>query len=726
MGLMMGGEPTFVSDDDFESPQWRTEALGAEKYHQAVKLLGRLELCFAPRGSLLQYGLGKQYPGEPGPRWALGCYWREDHHPLWHDLSLRAIEGQAYEHNRATAEQFTQILVRQLGVSANGIHWAEDSHTKDWAGYVIPLLPIQVHDQLRWSTCRWDLGDELKSLPLIPSKAQIGLRLPLDAIAIPESLIPEAIVSLNSPPTVTEGTPLEMPTNSIRVALGIETRAGTLRVFVPPLSSARSFVDLISAIEATAQETQIPVLIEGYPPPTHSGMGGFQITPDPGVIEVNIHPVVAWSELVDQTRLIYEEAQQCHLGAEKYTWLGRRVSTGGGAHITIGGQTPDSSPLLRRPDLLRSLMSYWQNHPSLSYLFSGLFVGVTSQAPRLDETRPGTLYELDNAFQVLQPGCDIKPELLDALLGNLLVDITGNTHRTALCIDKLYPVSAPRLQWGLLEFRGFAMPPNAPMRLLQLLLVRALVAWFWQQPYTEPLRGWGTMLEDQFFLPNYLYQDLQKVLTELDQAGYEFKLDWFDPFLEFRFPTIGVAEMSSSSAQPMQLELRHAIEPWPVVSSADSGSSRLVDSSTERIQVTLKGVDPEHPATVVCNHCQVPLMPTNQPGEWVGAVRFRTYQTTTLAHPLLDPHPSLVLEVVDATGRSQGGCTYYTSPPEGQLYEGLPKSSKEAAQRRAVQFRLHGPSSEKISYRTVPIHPDYPHTLDLRRVGATAKVCQQP
>jgi uncharacterized protein (DUF2126 family) len=721
VGLTMGGEPTFVSQDDFESLQWRTAALGVDKRRLASQLLWRLEQRFSQGGSLLHYGLGKLYPGEAFPRWSLGCYWREDHAPIWVNPTLRAEDGKEYGHTQATAERFVGTLIRHLGISSTGLLTAQDRLSGDWAGYVLPLLPITVQGQLRWSTCRWLLPEGQESLQLIPGDSQIGLRLPLTEISWSDCLIKEAVAPLDATPTVTAGPVVDSPPNSIGIALGVEIRGGTLRVFLPPLTSARSFIDLITAIEAATTETAIPILIEGYPPPVNRGICGFQITPDPGVIEVNIHPAETWQDLVAQTHILYAEANHCRLSAEKYSLDGRRISTGGGAHITIGGQTPQTSPLLRRPDLLRSLISYWQNHPSLSYVFAGLFVGPTSQSPRLDEARHETLYALEIAFQALKPGQALAPEVLDSLLGNLLVDASGNAHRTALCIDKLYPAQIPSLQWGLLEFRGFTMPPHPTLRLLQLLLIRALVAWFWQHPYTEPLRRWGTTLHDRFLLPYYLHQDLAAVMADLQQAGYGFELAWFEPFLDFRFPTYGAVSLVDSAGLPLALELRHAIEPWPVIGQAvlSGGTARTVDASMERLQVTVRGeaLTETRDYEVVCHQYRIPLMATVTPGEWVGSVRFRARQTTPISHPVLAPHPSLIFDVVDRqTLRSQGGCTYHVQSPQANPYPGFPTHPTEAAARMTERFIPHGPGSEPIAYRDAPSSLEYPSSLDLRRV----------
>ncbi len=554
VSLTMGGEPTFVSIDDFESMQWRFDALGEEKRKIAGELLRRLEHKFCQGGGMLHYGLGKWYPGEILPRWAFGCYWREDGVAIWGDRSLIAEDGRDYGYTQNDAKVFMETLVKNLGVNPECIIAAYEWETEAVGAYTLPLLPVlkpspritdvsSVPEELYWSSCRWKLPEEegetgkMPVLHLLKGDSPAGFRLPLSSLSWSE-LEPEARVPIDYKPTAISPEPIESGENSIRVALSVEAKEGNLRVFVPPITSARSFLDLIAAIEKTAVETKMMVAIEGYTPPSNAGIKGFQITPDPGVIEVNIHPAANWEELKEITTTLYEEARLCRLGTEKYMLDGRRVGSGGGAHITIGGKEVSESPLLRRPELLRSLISYWQNHPGLSYLFSGMFVGATCQSPRVDEARHESLYELELVFEYLQPGQEIAPEVVDRLLRNILVDVTGNAHRSAFCIDKLFPTGNYRGQLGLLEFRAFAMPTDARMSLLQMLLIRALVAWFWERPYTRDLIRWGTMLHDRFLLPHYIGEDIKAVIADLREAGFGFEFEWFAPFFEFRFPSL--------------------------------------------------------------------------------------------------------------------------------------------------------------------------------------------
>ncbi|MEB3885134.1 transglutaminase family protein [Lyngbya sp. CCY1209] len=721
VGLTMGGEPTFVSIDDFESPQWQVQALGEEKRQLAGQLLHRLKDKFSSGGGLLHYGMGKWYPGEILPRWALGCYWREDGTPIWRDRNLMAVDGKDYGYTVPQAETVIRELTKQLGINQNSIIPTYELETEELAGFALPILPVLWEGELRWSSCDWKLPDE--KLILLKGDSPLGFRLPLNAIAWAEELHPEARVPLTHKPAVVGSEPINLPDNSVRVAMAVEVRGGCIHVFLPPITSARCFLDLITAIENTAKTVDIPVLIEGYTPPGNDGIVGFQITPDPGVIEVNIHPAKNWEELVKITASLYEEARLCRLGTEKYAIDGRRISTGGGAHITIGGKTAEESPLLRRPDLLRSLISYWQNHPSLSYLFSGLFVGPTSQSPRVDEARHESLYELEIAFQELQPGREVPPELVDRLLRNLLIDVTGNTHRSAFCIDKLYPVENYRNQLGLLEFRAFAMPPHPRMGLLQMLLIRSLVAWFWEHPYTQPLIRWGTTLHDRFLLPYFIEEDLGAVLQELNAAGYPFELSWFKPFVEFRFPPYG-----EITRDGVTLELRHAIEPWHVLGeeTGSDGTARYVDSSMERLQVMLRGAVGNSPGldgfssryVVTCNGYPVPLKSTGNMGEYVGGVRFRARQYAALLHPSIESHSPLLFDIIDTwTMRSLGGCTYHVNPPNGIIHKTFPVNEREAESRMLERFVPMGHTPGKVEISPPNLSPEYPLNLDLRRVN---------
>jgi uncharacterized protein (DUF2126 family) len=785
--LTMGGEPTFVSVDDMESEQWNTAALGEDKLALAKTLLMKLRDHFAPQG-LLHYGQGKWYPGEEVPRWALGLFWRKDNEPLWLNPKLLARVDQDYGHCKVSATSFAKRLAKQLNLHADyaqpayedALHYllAEqqipknidllackvdddlgrrrlarliENGFKDPAGFVLPLE--WDNDKQQWQSNLWQVRRE--RLFLIPGDSPLGLRLPLNDLPFYKS----AHVPPERDPFAPRGdllkrdqlessqeaeTELKAPDPSedvnaetlIRTALCIETRNGKVHIFMPPLDYLESYVELIAAIETTADELHLPVIIEGYEPPKDPRLQKLLVTPDPGVIEVNVHPVDNWRELVSNTIELYQAARESRLGTEKFMLDGRHTGTGGGNHITLGGKTPEDSPLLRRPDLLRSFVTFWQHHPSLSYLFSGAFVGPTSQAPRADEGRDEMLYEMEIAFQQMPDGLSDQPWLIDRLMRNLLIDITGNTHRSEFCIDKLFAPGSASGRLGILEFRGFEMPPHSRMALVQALLIRSLVARFWKEPYKQPLVRWGTLLHDKFMLPHYLWQDMQEVVADLNRHGYPFKTEWLLPFEEFRFPHYGRVKIDD-----IEMELRWAVEPWHVLGEeiGSFGTARYVDSSVERLQVKITGLT-DNRYLLVCNGRRVPMRKTGRQGEYVAGVRYRAWAPPSALHPTIGVHAPLHFDLIDTwNGRSIGGCSYHISHPGGRSYDAFPVNPLEAESRRVNRYDItahtQGPleprqESEGETVReffTTPPRPmeppqeesadEYPYTLDLRRTA---------
>ncbi len=764
--LTMGGEPTFVSIDDMQSPEWNTLADGWTKRRKATELMARLTDRFAPTG-LVHHGQGKWYPGEPLPRWQQTLLWRLDGEPVWTDRKLQADATSPGSTPREAAEEFVAALTDRLGIEPgtalpaweDPIHdlWLEaqlpygPAPTDDvdptdpalfdeWSrrtlasrlesrigvptGYVLPLH--RGYGRPGWTTSTWKTRRD--HLFLVPGDSPLGYRLPIQSLSWadpPPEYLPSQFATLRPLPRfrpfavgapgagTADGAVL---TGGPPTALCTEVRDGTLHVFLPPLGDTGALLELVAAIEASAAEIGAPVAIEGYPFPTDPRLGRLAVTPDPGVIEVNVPPASDWTELRTIVEGVYADARATRLGTEKFDLDGAHNGTGGGNHMTIGAAAAPDSPLLRRPSLLRSLLTYWQHHPALSYVFSGRFIGPSSQAPRVDEGRDDSLFELETAFDELaRHGDGGPPWLVDRLLRNLLVDQTGNTHRAEFCIDKLFSPEGERGRLGLLELRAFEMPPHPRMAMVQALLVRSIIARCWEDPYQGPLARWGTALQDRFMLPWYLERDLRDVVTDLVDHGFDLDEGWFDPFLSFRFPRHG-----SVTVDGVGLELRGAIEPWHVLGeeATGSGMARYVDSSVERLQLLATGYVGERYA-VTCNGVEVPLQETDVNGTFVAGIRYKAWQPPSGLHPTIGIDSPLTFDLIDTwTGRAVGGCRYHVVHPGGLSHEQYPVNAAVAETRRRARFEPLGHSpgaTAPVAIRPAD-HREHPTTLDLRRI----------
>ncbi|MGI9176628.1 MAG: DUF2126 domain-containing protein [Pirellulales bacterium] len=724
--LTCGGEPTYVSIDDFDSPEWNVSALGADKRARAGMLARRLLDRLAAGGVLLE-SQGKWYPGEPLPRWALEVAWRDDGRAIWTRRDLIALDEHAGGDEESPtavpdAGGFLRRLADVLGVDAALVMPAREVPAHDPLAleaaveeglpraFVLPLLRFRSVGKCRWRSSVWPMP--AAGVPLVPGDSPAGLRLPMGALPWPDE----------------EG--LRAGTSIVRTAVVAELRGGRLHVFLPPVEEAGEdrdpraagtagddWFDLVAAVERVAIERDVAVVLEGYPPPHDPRVRRLQVTPDPGVIEVNVPPVATWRELVRLRETLDDEARASRLGAEKFEIDGLHTGTGGGDHVVLGGATPTDSPFLRRPHLLGGLVSYFNTHPSLSYLFAGRFIGPTSQAPRIDEARLESLYELEIALQELAgAGHDVPPWFVDRVFRNLLTDLTGNTHRAEFCIDKLYSPDAAGGRRGLVELRGFEMAPHVRMGLVTQLVIRGLIAWMWREPRTPTGGGglvrWGTALHDRFLLPHFLMQDFGSVIDDLRGAGFAFEREWFECFGEFRFPKLG--EVTHDG---VRLELRSALEPWHVLGEQPiaGAMARAVDSSLERVQVLASGLVPGRHA-IACNGRRVPLVPTGVPGEFVAGVRFRAWQPPNCLHPMIPVHSPLVFDVVDRwNGRSLGGCTWHVVHPGGRAYETRPVNVLEAESRRVNRFFASGHTPGPFTLPGEEPNPDYSCTLDLRR-----------
>ncbi len=758
LSLTMGGEPTFTSRLHPREPEWNGDALGATKWTQGLRLARELARRFG-RGPLVMRRMGKLYPGESLPRWVLHLLWREDDVPVWRDARWLDLGGEARAVSVDLSRVFLEALARRLGLTGEVIAAHEDPWVfvtqeenlpadidplaadldlpesrrtlarvlgrglGEPVGYVLPLGRRDDH----WVTSTWAF--RRGHLFLLPGDSPLGLRLPLDRVSGTADEVPVEDVTLPQPVftfdprEVSSTSPrpqhdTHLAAGSVRTALCVEARDAALHVFLPPLPSAGDFLALIAHIEDVARELEAPVMIEGYAPPNDPRLRQCLVTPDPGVIEVNVPVTSSMRDYVAMMETISDAALHAGLSTEKYQLDGREVGSGGGHHLTLGGPTTVESPFLVRPDLLASVLTFVQAHPSLSYLFTGVFVGATSQAPRVDEARHDSLYELDLALAQARAGARPPPPwLTDRIFRNLLVDVSGSTHRTEISIDKLYDPASLHGRQGIIEFRAFEMPPHERMAVAQMLLVRAMVAAFAREPFAHPLTRWGQSLHDRFMLPHYLWRDFAGVLDALAQRGVALDAEWYRPFVDYRFPVMGTLRVDD-----IALEIRPALEPWPVLGEEASmaGTTRYVDSSLERVQVRAEGLIEGRHVVLVNGHA-LPLHATGRALESVAGVRFRAWQPPHCLQPTIGVHHPLRFDVVDLWGRrSLGAATYHVWHPEGRAFDRVPLTAFEAGARRAQRFTTVG----HLPWPVIPIatsaHPEQPCTLDLRRYPAAA------
>lgn len=661
VALTMGGEPTFVPERP-KGAEWSIAALGPTKLHVARAMTAAF-IGDRYAGALIMQVFGKQFPGEPLPRWNLLTYWRKDGQPIWRDRSMLYVSGEPINTHQDAA-----LLAKQLAQSVDLQRYLLPAFNqiddKVPAAWVLPIDAADADDasERAWRSSRWPF-DAGNPMVLIPGDSQAGLKLPL----------------------------AEVPDKMVRRAATVEMRGGLLEVFIPPLL-LEDFLRLISTVESAAKAVGVrDIVLCGYPPEgTQGRLASVGLTSDPGVLEVNLPVCADWGEYADYTEQIFKAAQAAGLTTRKFRLNGQEQGTGGGAHLAFGGPEPERSPFFARPRLLANIIRYWQRHPALSYFFTGQFVGSSSQAPRVDETTMDALYELDIACRGAEAwGSDMDPVFLDRLFRDLLIDGGGNTHRAEICIDKLWNPFAPNGKTGIIEFRAFETFPDARAQSLVGLTIRAILAMLADREPIGSFTPHGDRLHDRFFLPAVIWQDFLGVLADLAEVGFAFDAAWFQPLFAFRFPVLGTLQNG-----PFELTVRQALESFPLLGEQPSGSTtiRLVDSTNDRLELVIHrndggalGSARDALGDIRVNGVRPYFEAVDESGNaLISGIRYKAATAPTTLHPHISVQSPLGF-VWQRNGEACGAKFHYWNPGEEE-YPPEPIDASEAAKRRAERW----------------------------------------
>jgi uncharacterized protein (DUF2126 family) len=604
--LTLGGEPTFVPVNPTGS-EWSVTALGPTKLGYAYALAEAL-ITQSLRNAVAFYSPGKTYPGEMNPRWAIQLVWNRDGSPLVPALAASQPSEPA---TSVRIEAFKLALRRNLRIEGQWLQ-AIDPLERDCRAWVLPLD----HDGARFASEDWMIG---KSLSLLSAEGPAGLRLPLD----------------------------RLPEGVSKRALTIECKNGRFCVFLPPLLQ-EAFLELVEEIVVAIQASRLgPADFGGYLPYDQGDRWELLgIAPDPGVIEINLPPCVSWKEYDVWMQTLQKAAESAGLRTWKEGTSGEAVGTGGGNHLLFGGLKMETNPLFTHPGWITSMLRYWQHHPSLAYLFTGQYVGASSQAPRPDESA-SALYDLEMAYQFLEklPAGDHR-HLLSETLRHLHTDGGGNTHRSEISFDKFWNVSFDGGCRGLLEFRAVESLPHAEWMSAVALLWRALAAYLLDRPFTAPLVDHGQRLHDYFFLPTCLWADFEIVLRDLRKAGFDLPVDIFREIADWRFPTL-----LSYARGDAELTVRRALEDWPLLCETplEGGTtSRFVDTSIERLEFSAnRAFGQSCRIRVQGRRLDLGKFPKRKIGT---GLRYRRSALHPSLHPGIAPHLPLMVSIENRNG----------------------------------------------------------------------------
>jgi uncharacterized protein (DUF2126 family) len=676
--LTMGGEPTFIPMQP-EGDEWHNSAMGEQKIDYARRMAALMLADDCPGGVVMQL-FGKHYPGEPLPRWVILILRRRDGTPLWPDPARLRQDDQPGKATPAQAQRLAKAIAAALQLKAPPLPAAE-SHKRETRGWVIPLD----HDGDRWIGDHWPF-DGRRPVKMIPGDSPIGLRLPLGSL----------------------------PEGSLRRALTVECRQGHLEIFIPPLQEA-PFAALLHILADLTKRLRLKdILFCGYAPDDpEKKLVATGLAADPGVLEVNLAATTDWESYAREMSMVYRQAERVGLCARKLHFNGQEQGTGGGSHLTFGGLTEASNPFAGSPQFLVNVLRYWQQHPALSYAFTGQYVGPYSQAPRVDESHPVGLRELDLACRGAEDApSEKRHEYLDRLLRNLLTDSSGNTHRAEICLDKFANPYSPNGRLGIVEFRAFESYPDAAIACNQALLIRTILARLLLHPLKSGLADHGPALHDRYFLPWFIEKDLDAVLADLKTHGFAFDKAWVAPILAWRFPVLGRLPLGSGF-----LEVRQALESWPMLAEESRGAStvRMVDNSTDRLELRLTDASVLSQGELRVNDVLIAFQRIHG-GQAIAGLRYKA----VAGWPALQPHvpcqSPLRLAWVEQE-REQSAALYHFWNPGGQPYPNRPEDEAEAHRRRLARWIKDQPGRTLRHREDFRPHPKGICTTDLRWYG---------
>ncbi|MBK8012682.1 MAG: transglutaminase family protein [Deltaproteobacteria bacterium] len=729
--VWLGAEPTFTRAEIY-SPEWTTEALGTEK-EQVARQIARGLFASTP-GAILLRTVGRQYPGEPRPRWAYGVYAPRGAPPVWRPgvlldplvkLGADGIGDTMTETDGETddgADAEDAVTSRRLLAFRDALsdelerlgYRSRVSNCDDDSEYLLCSIREASDRALR-------PGSEWNGTPDSESESDADADVRLDGA----NLNPTSVHERETPSSglVDPWAARGVWRFCIKASSPADTPERSIRLELPQFQNVPEFSRVIQCIaDAIQRMGSPPIIMAGYPPPVDETVVFVTVTPDPAVIEVNAAP---WPDVGsfyrDQVQ-IYETASAAGLSPVRRHYSGEVVDSGGGGHLTLGGRTPSDSPFLRVPHLLPGMLRYFNRHPSLSYAFAVDSLGASSQSPRADEGLGERFDEFALALEILARHPAADGPALWSQLQPFLSDHLGNTHRSELNIEKLANPNLPgRGQLGLLELRALRMPASPAHAAVRAAFFRAIVVMLMRQPYEAPLIHWGTELHDRFALPCFLAADLREVLSDLERAGLGLGPECCALLEAGDRRLIGELNMTDGPS----LRVEAALEFWPLVgdsASQERRAARCVDASSRRIAVVVRVEDDEMLSRVVVgvNGWRLPLIRTELDGVLLGvrAFRYRAFVPAPGLHPTLAAQRDLTMTVgLSGSDAVALNARIHDWKPSGGSYDGVPWSDDEALRRRRERFVVEPVDARVLAALRVPdIEALTRYTVDLRRL----------